>query len=225
MAYIDTLELLRLRSERDNAGQAHRQRLGERLIALLDRRRWTCAARLIESGADIHYGNGYALRTAFICNAASFAQWLIDRGANPEVCEIESWQHAVLSGNVGVMKVLLDAYPLDRVRTEALIVLSAQEGRVKCLRSLLALGNWSPKGMEAAVLAADLRKQGAALEVMFEEMLSRHGWPYVRDFISFHEWPNARAAAGLLQMETRMASLTPVRLLPSRVSARRTTGR
>ena len=195
--------------------------LGVRLIALLDRRQWSSAARLIDSGADLHYGNGYALRTAFACNAPQFAEWLLSRGANPAVCEIEAWQHAIQCGNVGVLRILMKASPPDQVRTEALLVLSAQEGRVKCLKCILELGTWSPKGMESAVLAADRRRQGAALEAIFEDMMTRHGWPYVRDFVSFHAWPHARAAVRSLQLETAMASFSPVRLLPSRIPSRR----
>lgn len=195
--------------------------LEERLIAALDRRQWSSAATLIDSGADLHYGNGYALRTAFACNAPQFAEWLLSRGANPAVCEIEAWQHAIQSGNVGVFRILMKASPPDRVRTEALLALSAQEGRVKCLKCLLEIGTWSPKGMETAVLAADRRRQGAALETIFEDMLVRHGWPYVRDFISFHAWPHARAAVRSLQLETEMASLNPLRLLSSRITVRR----
>jgi len=195
--------------------------LGVRLIALLDRRQWSSAARLIESGADLHYGNGYALRTAFACNAPQFAEWLLSRGANPAVCEIEAWQHAIQSGNVGVLRILMKASPPDLVRTEALLVLCAQEGRVKCLKCLLELGTWSPKGMEATVLAADRRRQGAVLETVFEDMLARHGWPYVRDFISFHAWPHARAAVRSLQLEATMASLSHLSFLPSRIPSRR----
>lgn len=194
----------------------------DRLIALLDRRNWCSAAALIQSGADLHYGNGYALRTAVACNAPTFAQWLIDRGANPEVCEIEAWQDVIQQGSLGVLKVLIKASPPDRLRAELLIAFSAQEGKVKSLRCLLDLDNWSPKGMEAAVLAADRRQQEASLEVIFEDMLTRHGWPYVQDFISLRSWPNARSVVRSLQIEAMMAQLEPLQLLSSRRTSRHT---
>lgn len=195
--------------------------LEDRLIALLDRREWALAAKLIDSGADIHYGNGYAFRTAVACNAPNFASWLLDRGADPSVCEIEAWQHTIQSGNLAVLKLLMKVSPPDRGRMESLLVLAAQEGKVKSVKCLLEHEVWSPKGLEAAVLSADRRGQTGVLETIFEIMLDRRGLTYVSHFISFHSWPHARACVRSLLLEQQMMSLEPIRFLPSRMPDRR----
>lgn len=199
----------------DNPDRKAYALLGERLIELIDRRKWTQAAQLIESGADIHYGNGYALRTAIACNAPNFLTWLLCNGANPAVCDLESWQHAVIHGNVATLRILARANPPDRMRTESLLVLSAQEGRVKCTQVLLENGQYSPRGMEAAVLAADRRRHRAVLEVLFEDMIQRKGWQYVKEFISFNKWPEARSVVGGLHLERRMLQIGPIRHISS----------
>lgn len=199
----------------DQAEKTAYARQGERLIDLIDRRQWGKAAQLIESGADIHYGNGYALRTAIACNAPNFVTWLLSNGANPSVCDMESWQYAVIHGNVAALRVLAQANPPDRRRTESLLILSAQEGRVKCTRILLEHGQCSPRGMELAVLAADRRRHRAVLEVLFEDMIQRRGWQYVKEFLSFNNWPEARSVVGGLHLERRVLQVGPIRHLPS----------